>query len=258
MPNPNEPLSPAAAVETMLAESLSLALLNAVARQQMHGILASATTIMAATIILAGNPASRRGSRPPAPEAATPAAAEGQPGAAGSALPHNHPAAVEPARITGADGIGMALQFVAQSVALSVQDAADYLRNLTTVCTASIGRSLARLDSGGNAGSIEEIQQAQQIVTQATAEWNRVRTEALEFLEQLSQAARSCNASAAPSTHAIAAGVADALSLAAHNAVTSQQQTNVTMQAATTMGTATMFSVDTAAVAAPSPARQPV
>ena len=39
-----------------------------------------------------------------------------------------------------------------------------------------------------------------------------------------------------------------ALSNAAHNATNAQQQTQVTMQAATTMGIATLFSIDTAAV----------
>jgi len=40
---------------------------------------------------------------------------------------------------------------------------------------------------------------------------------------------------------------AQALSNAAHNATTSQQQTNVTAQAATTMGVALLYSLDTAA-----------
>ncbi|MCE7996570.1 MAG: glycerol-3-phosphate dehydrogenase [Roseivirga sp.] len=40
-----------------------------------------------------------------------------------------------------------------------------------------------------------------------------------------------------------------ALSNAAHNATTSQQQTNVTAQAATTMGVATLYSIDTASTA---------
>ncbi|MCY7295024.1 RebB family R body protein [Alteromonas sp. a30] len=38
-----------------------------------------------------------------------------------------------------------------------------------------------------------------------------------------------------------------ALGNSAHNATTSQQQTNVTAQAATTMGVATLYSIDTAA-----------
>ena len=39
---------------------------------------------------------------------------------------------------------------------------------------------------------------------------------------------------------------AQALANAAHNAVSAQQQTNVTAQAATTMGVTTLFSIDTA------------
>lgn len=38
-----------------------------------------------------------------------------------------------------------------------------------------------------------------------------------------------------------------ALANAAHNATTAQQQTNITAQAATTMGVATLYSIDTAA-----------
>ncbi len=39
---------------------------------------------------------------------------------------------------------------------------------------------------------------------------------------------------------------AQALSNAAHNATIAQQQTNITAQAATTMGVATLYSIDTA------------
>ena len=39
---------------------------------------------------------------------------------------------------------------------------------------------------------------------------------------------------------------AQALSNAAHNATTSQQQTNITAQAATTMGVAMLYTIDTA------------
>lgn len=40
-----------------------------------------------------------------------------------------------------------------------------------------------------------------------------------------------------------------ALANAAHNATTAQQQTNVTAQAATTMGVATLYAIDTASTA---------
>jgi hypothetical protein len=42
---------------------------------------------------------------------------------------------------------------------------------------------------------------------------------------------------------------AQALSNAAHNATSSMQQTNVTAQAATTMGVTTLYSIDTATTA---------
>lgn len=42
---------------------------------------------------------------------------------------------------------------------------------------------------------------------------------------------------------------AQALANAAHNATSAQQQTNITAQAATTQGVATLYSIDTAATA---------
>lgn len=42
---------------------------------------------------------------------------------------------------------------------------------------------------------------------------------------------------------------AQALANAAHNATSTQQQTNVTAQAATTMGVTTLYSIDTASTA---------
>mgnify|MGYP001799551324 FL=1 len=42
---------------------------------------------------------------------------------------------------------------------------------------------------------------------------------------------------------------AQALSNAAHNATSAQQQTNVTAQTATTMGVATLYAIDTASTA---------
>lgn len=42
---------------------------------------------------------------------------------------------------------------------------------------------------------------------------------------------------------------AQALANSAHNATSSQQQTNVTAQAATTMGVTTLYSIDTASTA---------
>jgi hypothetical protein len=43
---------------------------------------------------------------------------------------------------------------------------------------------------------------------------------------------------------------AQALSNSAHNAASSQQQSNITAQAATTMGVTTLYSIDTASAAA--------
>ncbi len=72
---------------------------------------------------------------------------------------------------------------------------------------------------------------------------------------QITDAVTQSNVAVVAEAPAMAMGnlyqaTAQALANAAHNATTSQQQTNVTAQAATTMGVTTLYSLDTATTAA--------
>lgn len=68
---------------------------------------------------------------------------------------------------------------------------------------------------------------------------------------QITDAVTQANVKVLADAPAVAMGnlyqaTAQALSNAAHNATTAQQQTNITAQAATTMGVAMLYSLDTA------------
>lgn len=47
-------------------------------------------------------------------------------------------------------GAGKAFQSVAQSAAIAVQDATDYLRNISTICTTAFGVFMAKFASTGD------------------------------------------------------------------------------------------------------------
>ncbi len=69
--------------------------------------------------------------------------------------------------------------------------------------------------------------------------------------DQITDSVTQANVEVLGTAPAVAMGnlyqaTAQALSNAAHNATTSQQQTNITAQAATTMGVATLYAIDTA------------
>ena len=69
--------------------------------------------------------------------------------------------------------------------------------------------------------------------------------------DQITDSVTQANTEVLGTAPAIAMGnlyqaTAQALANAAHNATTSQQQTNITAQAATTMGVTTLYSIDTA------------
>jgi len=70
--------------------------------------------------------------------------------------------------------------------------------------------------------------------------------------DQITDAVSQANVKVLGDAPAMALGnlyqaTAQALANAAHNATTAQQQTNITAQAATTAGVATLYSLDTAA-----------
>lgn len=57
---------------------------------------------------------------------------------------------------------GRAYQSVAQSAAIAIQDGTDYLRNLSTISTTSIGVAMALLVAGDPNGSAQNIIKAAQ------------------------------------------------------------------------------------------------
>lgn len=67
-----------------------------------------------------------------------------------------------------ASGSGKAYQSVAQSGAIAIQDATDYLRNILTICTTATGVAMAKIASGDPNG-VPLLQQAQSCATQAAA-----------------------------------------------------------------------------------------
>ena len=85
-----------------------------------------------------------------------------------------------------------------------------------------------------------------------------VRTYPTSVNDQITDSVTQANVKVVGDAPAIAMGnlyqaTAQALSNAAHNATTAQQQTNVTSQAAATMGIATLYSLDTASTGVTTP-----
>jgi len=76
---------------------------------------------------------------------------------------------------------GRAYQSVAQSAAIAIQDGTDYLRNVSTISTTSIGVAMALLVAGdpkGNASTI--IQTAQSVASAAVTQFTQVGTAAVQ------------------------------------------------------------------------------
>ncbi|MCU1226420.1 MAG: uncharacterized protein JWQ42_4513 [Edaphobacter sp.] len=76
---------------------------------------------------------------------------------------------------------GRAYQSVTQSAAIAIQDGTDYLRNVSTISTTSIGVAMALLVAGdpkGNASKI--IQAAQGIATAAVQQFTQISTAAVQ------------------------------------------------------------------------------
>jgi hypothetical protein len=235
--------------EIIMAESLSLAALNAVMQQQLDGIVAQAVSTMAATQIL--------GSIASAPGATGIEEAKSNLSPA-SALPETseiypiHEVSEEQtatararhAGVAQGNAADMALQLVAQLVALSVQNAASHLGSLRVLCTAAIGRSLGQLESTGDVKSDSQwIRVAQDIVAKGSSEFHYICREATTLLEQISDGRSLESAQAADRLES----PSEALSVALDNAIQAQQQANVRAQASTTMGIATLYSLVTAA-----------
>jgi hypothetical protein len=77
-------------------------------------------------------------------------------------------------QVVTTSGAGKAYQSVAQSTAIAVQDSADALRNLSTIATTAIGVAMAQLLATKDVSYVGVITAAQQVMTQANAEFGQV------------------------------------------------------------------------------------
>jgi len=76
-------------------------------------------------------------------------------------------------------GAGRAYQCVAQSTAIAIQDATDYLRNVSTISTTAIGVAIAQLAGGDPTGN-QVITTAQNAMQKAIQNYADVSAAAIK------------------------------------------------------------------------------
>ena len=82
-----------------------------------------------------------------------------------------------------ASGAGKAYQSVAQSTAIAVQDAADYLRNVSTISTTAQGVAMAKFIATKDPIYLQVIQEAQKMTVKASAAFKQIGTDAGDVLK---------------------------------------------------------------------------
>jgi uncharacterized protein YukE len=80
-------------------------------------------------------------------------------------------------------GAGKAYQAVAQSTAIAVQDAADALRNLSTIATTAAGVAMAQLLATGDSKYADALVQTQNMMKSATEDFAQVGAAASTVLK---------------------------------------------------------------------------
>jgi len=251
MTNPTFPANEIPFSAIVASEAISLAMLNAVAQQQSGAVAAQAVTIMGVTTLYSINTAETGAEWKKSLDAAIPAApaAHKIPSIAETAL-----ATVDKIASSEAnhDTLESAAQLIAVATALSVVDAANYLRNVQTLSTAAMASSLLIHPNATRPGSIDNPSLAAvvSVLDHSAAQFEKLCHRATDLLAQLrpqpSAGEAGTTGNTVPDAELLKA-TAGALSIAVHNAVTAQQQTNVTAQASTVMGISTLYSIDTAA-----------
>ena len=76
-----------------------------------------------------------------------------------------------------------AQQAVAQSAAIAIQDAADNLRNLSTITTTAIGVALAQLLATGDEKYAKVIEEAQKVMVNGTENFASIGEKATKVLQ---------------------------------------------------------------------------
>ena len=255
MTNPTFPANEIPFSAIVASEAISLAMLNAVAQQQSGAVAAQAVTIMGVTTLYSINTAETGAEWKKSLDAAIPAApaAHKIPSIAETAL-----ATVDKIASSEAnhDTLESAAQLIAVATALSVVDAANYLRNVQTLSTAAMASSLLIQPNATRPGSIDNpaLAAVVSVLDHSAAQFEKLCHRATDVLAQLRPLPSAGGAGEAPGNTVpdadLLKATAQALSLAVHNAVTNQQQMNITAQSATVMGVATLYAMDTATTGA--------
>lgn len=85
-------------------------------------------------------------------------------------------------------GAGKAYQSVAQTSAIAVQDAADALRNISTIATTAAGVAMAQLMLPANKPNTEQytnvLQEAQKMMTSAVGDFSAISNAAANLVKQ--------------------------------------------------------------------------
>lgn len=88
------------------------------------------------------------------------------------------------AQVVRTSGAGKAYQSVAQSAAIAVQDAADALRNVSTIATAAAGVALAQMLAGNDAPKYQTVlNSAQDMMKSATEDFGKIGESASAILK---------------------------------------------------------------------------
>jgi hypothetical protein len=85
-------------------------------------------------------------------------------------------------QVVKTSGAGKAYQAVAQSTAIAVQDAADTLRNMSTIATTAIGVAMAQYLATKDKDYLKAIDEAQTVMTNATQNFTNIGAAAGEIL----------------------------------------------------------------------------
>lgn len=80
-------------------------------------------------------------------------------------------------------GAGKAYQSVAQSTAIAVQDAADAMRNISTIATTAVGVAMAQFIATGDPKYEKAIDKAQALMQGATTDFTAVGAAAATVLK---------------------------------------------------------------------------
>ncbi len=87
---------------------------------------------------------------------------------------------------------GKAYQSIAQSTAIAVQDATDYLRNLSTISTTAVGVAMAQLLATGDTATYSQvITNANNLVSTGVTDFQNIGKSAMNILNNFSDKASS-------------------------------------------------------------------